>query len=176
VLAKKAQSLEQLQESRRNVRTSLGIFRPKIVHDITIAPDSPEWPSDFLLALRQQRLFERTLLPPRKVPFKFRYAFACNDRHCKGHEMMIEDWELGALFWRLVDSGASQAEAAQLTRRRFLNELCGPDKDTHFYVGTILAHPASWVVVGIFYPKIQAPGRISHRQRAFPWVSTAPGR
>ncbi|MCH8922277.1 MAG: hypothetical protein IIA67_03890 [Planctomycetes bacterium] len=26
--------------------------------------------------------------------------------------------------------------------------------DTHFYVGTILAHPKSWVVIGVFWPKI----------------------
>jgi len=68
--------------------------------------------------------------------------------------MMIEDWEAGALFWKLVDKGASHEEASQKVRAKFLNELCGADNDTHFYVGTVLAHPNSWVVLGVFYPKI----------------------
>jgi hypothetical protein len=70
--------------------------------------------------------------------------------------MMIEDWEVGALFWRLVDKGANHEETAKAVREKFLNELCGSDKDTHFYVGTILAHPKSWVVIGVFYPKVGA--------------------
>jgi hypothetical protein len=70
--------------------------------------------------------------------------------------MMIEDWEVGALFWRLVDKGANHEGTAKAVREKFLNELCGSDKDTHFYVGTILAHPKSWVVIGVFYPKVGA--------------------
>jgi hypothetical protein len=70
---------------------------------------------------------------------------------------MIEDWEVGALFWKLVDDGASHKEAAETVREKFLDDLCGPDKDTHFYVGTILAHPKSWVVIGVFWPKKTPP-------------------
>ena len=68
--------------------------------------------------------------------------------------MMIEDWEIGALYWRLVDQGASPEEAAKAVKQKFLNELCGETKDTHFYVGTILAHPKTWVVIGVFWPTI----------------------
>ena len=68
--------------------------------------------------------------------------------------MMIEDWEVGALYWRLVDRGASPDEAANSVKDKFLGELCAADRDTHFYVGTILAHPRSWVVIGVFWPKI----------------------
>jgi hypothetical protein len=71
--------------------------------------------------------------------------------------MMIEDWEVGALFWKLVDQGHSNDDAAKEVRDKFFSELCGPDKDTHFLVGTILAYPKSWVVIGVFYPKISAP-------------------
>jgi len=69
--------------------------------------------------------------------------------------MMIEDWEVGALYWRCVDKGATPPEAAKMVKEKFLNQLCGPDKDTHFYVGTILAHPKSWVVIGVFWPKLK---------------------
>ncbi len=159
VLKKRARSMEALYDQQAADRTSLGIFRPKEVQNLIISPDDPEWPQKFLQALQQQRLFEyrqRTLVPPRKVPFKFHYCFKCDDPRCKGHKMMIEDWEVGALFWRLVDKGASHKEASEKVRDKFLNDLCGPDKDTHFYVGTILAHPKTWVVIGVFYPKIKS--------------------
>lgn len=158
-LAKKARSMEELNDQREADRTSLGVFKPKKVHDLVISPDDPDWKADFRAALRQARLWDdRTVSkePPRKVPFKFHYQFECDDPRCNGHRMMIEDWEVGALFWRLVDQGLSHKDAADKVREKFLTELCGPDKDTHFFVGTILAYPKTWVVIGVFYPKIQA--------------------
>jgi len=70
------------------------------------------------------------------------------------------------LFWRLVDRGLSQERAADKVRDKFLLELCGPDKDTHFFVETILARPKTWVVLGLFYPKL--PSRRQGRTDAGP--------
>jgi hypothetical protein len=71
--------------------------------------------------------------------------------------MMIEDWEVGALYWNLVDNyGKSPIQAAEGVKQKFLHDMCGPSKDTHFYVGTILAHPKRWVVIGVFWPKLTA--------------------
>jgi len=66
---------------------------------------------------------------------------------------MIEDWEVGELFWRMVDKGHSHEEATQIVKDKLLKVVCGEDKDTYFYVGTILEYPTSWVIVGVFYPK-----------------------
>ena len=157
-LAKRSLSMEDLREQQEADRTSLGIFKPKTVHDLVVSRDAPEWPKKFLHALQQQRLFEyrkKALVPPRKVPFKFQYCFECDDPRCKGHQMMVEDWEVGALFWRLADKGASDEDATAGVRQKFLGQLCGRDRDTHFFVGTILAHPKSWVVIGVFYPKVK---------------------
>lgn len=66
---------------------------------------------------------------------------------------MIEDWELGALYWNCIDSGASPEEACGKVKQKFLGQLCASDHDTHFYVGTILAHPRSWVIIGVFWPR-----------------------
>lgn len=157
-LAKKSQSMEHLYGQQEQDKTSLGIFKPKAVHDLIVSPDDPEWKAGFLNALRQQRLWEtRTASkePPRKVPFKFHYRFECDDSRCnKNHLMMIEDWEVGALYWKCVDGGASPEEACRKVKQKFLDQLCGSDRDTHFYVGTVLAHPKSWVVVGVYWPKI----------------------
>jgi len=158
-LRNRAQSMEDLCEQRKRDRTSLGVFRPKNVRDLIIEDDAPEWKRSFLEELKQSRMFEyrkRTKEPPRKVPFKFKYRFECDDERCRGnHRMMVEDWEVGALFWRLVDAGATQKEAARQVRAKFLDDICGPGKETHFFVGTILGYPGSWVVLGLFYPGME---------------------
>jgi len=153
-----SRSMEELHDRQDADGTSLGIFRPKEVKDLVITQDDAEWRPSFLEALKQARLWDdRTVSkhPPRKVPFKFHYHFECDDPRCKGkHSMMIEDWEVGALFWRNVDSGCSHEKAAELVREKFLTQMCGEDRDTYFYVGTILAHPKNWVVIGVFWPVI----------------------
>lgn len=157
-LAKKSQSMEHLYDQQKKDRTSLGVFKPKEIYDLIITQDDSEWKPAFKAALQQARLWENRTVskePPRKVPFKFRYCFRCDDSRCNGkHRMQIEDWEVGALFWRLVDKGSGHEQAAQKVKDKFLGELCGANKDTHFFVGTILAHPKTWVVIGLFYPKI----------------------
>ncbi len=159
VLPKGSRSMEDLKDQQETDDTSLGIFKPKEVYDLVISRAEPDWNDGFKHALKQARLWEdRTVSrePPRKVPYKFHYRFACDDPRCNGrHKMMIEDWEVSALFWRLVDQGEAHEEAAKKVRSKFLDELCGPRKDTHFFVGTILAHPRSWVVIGVFYPTIK---------------------
>ncbi len=155
VLRQKSESMEHLKDQQERDRTSLGIFQPKKVHDLIIADDDPDWSPKFKAELAQHRLWDDrkvTIEPPRKVPYKLQYLFTCDDSQCKSHRMMIEDWEVGALYWRCVDRGDSPRDAANEVRRKFLGELCGETKDTHFYVGTVLNHPKSWVVIGVFWP------------------------
>jgi hypothetical protein len=155
-LAKPSQSMEELACKQEQDKTSLGIFRPKEVLDLVVKPDEPDWKPSFKAELMQQRLWENRKAsrePLRKVPFKFQYRFICDDARCNGHQMMIEDWEVGALYWRCVDSGATPSEARDDVKKKFLGQLCSSSRDTHFYVGTVLAHPKSWVVIGVFYPK-----------------------
>jgi hypothetical protein len=160
-LAKASQSMEELYTKQSCDKTSLGIFRPKEVLGIVVRPTEPDWNAGFKAALMQQRLWENRKAskePPRKVPFKFQYRFLCDDVRCTGHQMMNEDWEVGALYWRCIDGGATQLEACDTVKKKFLEQLCATDRDTHFYVGTILAHAKSWVVIGVYYPKKPAAG------------------
>ncbi|MGO8790935.1 MAG: hypothetical protein ACLQVL_26625 [Terriglobia bacterium] len=157
VLTKSSQSMEELYAKQEHDRTSLGIFRPKKVFDLVSAPTEADWKPGFKAALMQQRLWENRKAskePPRKVPFKFQYKFSCDDPRCMGtHQMMIEDWEVGALYWKCVGGGGSTDEACRMVKQKFFDQLCAPDRDTHFYVGTVLAHPKSWVVIGVFWPR-----------------------
>jgi hypothetical protein len=149
--------MEELYAKQKEDKTSLGIFRPKEVFDLVVTPADSDWKPGFKAALMQQRLWENRKAskePPRKIPFKFQYKFSCDDPRCKGsHQMMIEDWEVGALYWKCIDRGASPDEARGMVKQKFLGELCAPERDTRFYVGTILAHPKTWVVIGVYWPK-----------------------
>ena len=66
--------------------------------------------------------------------------------------MMIEDWELGALYWNCIDKGATPDEAKAKVKTKFLDQICASDRDTHFFVGTVLKH-GTWVIIGVFWPK-----------------------
>jgi hypothetical protein len=159
-LAKKSQSLEQLQAQQKADRTSLGVFKPRKIEDLIVTPATAKWKPAFEAALRQNRLWENRKAsrePPRKVPYKFQYRFGCDDQRCRQHhQMMIEDREVGALYWRCIDGGATPPEAAEKVKYKLLDQFCAPGRDTHFFVGTILAHPNSWVIIGVFWPKVAA--------------------
>ncbi len=162
VLQKKARSMEDLWERRISDQTSLGIFKPKNISDLVIQPDKPDWKEKVLADFRQYRIFENrtnSREPLRKVPFKFTYRFHCNDENCNGHNMRIFDWEVGALFWKRVDQGRSHMDAADDVKRKFFEELCSVDRDTHFFVGTTRDHPypKSWIILGLYYPKVELP-------------------
>jgi len=161
VLRNVAGSMEDLRDRQKNDQTSLGIFRPREVSDLVVTPVSSEWKPSFLAALAQARLWENrgtSRVPPRKVPWRFQYRFRCDDPRCTGHRLTNEDWEVGALYWRLVDQGATPEEAATKVKKKFLDQICGRDKETYFFVGTVLAHPKSWVVIGTYYPKLGKSG------------------
>ncbi len=153
-----SKSMEELSDRQSEDSTSLGLFRPKKVLDLEISQDTPDWPPKFLAQLKQARLWETrgvTKEPPRKVPWKFHYRFVCDDARCKGnHRMMITDWETGRLYWREIDNGKTPEAAAESVQYKFLDSICGPGKNTYFYVGTVLQH-GTWVVIGTFYPKTQ---------------------
>jgi hypothetical protein len=156
VLKNVAASMEELWDRQDEDNTSLGILRPREVSDLVITPDSPEWKQSFLDQLRQTRLWDtrtKSKKPPRKMPWRFQYRFWCDDARCKGHKMTNEDWEVGALYWKLVDQGATTEEATKKVKQKFLDEICAPENETYFYVGTVLNHPKSWLVIGTFYPR-----------------------
>ena len=161
VLKKAARSMEDLWEQQKQDRTSMGIFRPRRVKDLVVSETDPEWPPKFIEALKQARLWEtrkKTLRPPRKVPWRFQYRFECDDERCNGnHQMTIEDWEVGQLYWNCIDRGDAPDRAVEKVRQKFLDQICGDDKETYFYVGTVSDYP-TWVVIGTFWPRLGKSG------------------
>ena len=69
--------------------------------------------------------------------------------------MKIVDWELGMLFRRMQQECSTIEEALAKVRQKWFGDLCGPDKDTHFFVGNMGAHPTSFLILGVFWPPVQ---------------------
>jgi hypothetical protein len=133
----------------------LGIFRPKVIDELTIEAAAAEWSQAQLDILRQAQgtLFQSDPAPAiqlEKLPYDFRYRFRCEDDRCNGHQIICTDWEMGQA-WRSWRDAYGDGGWEQKFRQRFETEMIEKN-DTHFYVGTVHHHPSIWIIVGLFYP------------------------
>jgi hypothetical protein len=133
------------------LRTSLGVVCPTRVLDLDIRPAPGEWKPKWKQDIDQLRLFGEQRKPLEKIPFTFHYIFECADSGGKTHTAMCEDWELGVLYLKPVERLGSEQAAAKSVKRKFFDELCGPTKDTRFFMGTKYPYNV-WLVLGVFWP------------------------
>ena len=66
--------------------------------------------------------------------------------------MMIEDWEIGELYRAMRIKYSDEETAVQKVKEKFYTQVCAANRDTHFFVGTVLQYN-SWVILGAFWPK-----------------------
>ena len=130
-------------------QTSLGVFRPAEVLDVEVAKRPAQWSAEKLNVLAQQSLFGREKAELERIPYRFSYRYRCDDAACRTHCQSIIDWEIGEA-WRSWQG--SPSERAEMVRMKWLNTLCGPGRDTHFFVGNMRLHPKSFLVLGVFWP------------------------
>ncbi len=132
---------------------SLACIRPRVVEGIEVEDGETEWSDKKKSVLDQLTLFDpadKTKLE--KIPFIFRYKYLCENPACKGHCQSIIDWELSEFYRRVRDQGLDREGIIAAVRTRFLGDLCGPTKDTHFFVGNHSQYPASFMILGVFWP------------------------
>ena len=67
-----------------------------------------------------------------------------------GEWQKIVDWEIYQSYRRWVQRYGPEGWEKKL-RHRYEYEM-QERNDTHFFVGTIRAHPKSWIIIGLFYP------------------------
>lgn len=129
-------------------KTSLGVVIPKRVIGIEVEADDEDWSEKSKSALSQLNLFADAPKKLEKIPFRFRYHF--EDQDGSERKLTIRDWELGALYLRMRDEHG-EAEAVNKIKQKYLDQMCAPDKDTRFFVGTMYPYN-QWMVVGVFWP------------------------
>jgi hypothetical protein len=146
------ESMCAIQRDQGEKSTSLGVFRPEEVIDFTIEELSPEWDYDKQAVIDQPSLFGPGKAGLEKIPYRFRYRYRCSDRSCNGHHQSIIDWELGQAYRTFRERYGSEDETLMKLREKWLDDMCGVRKDTHFFVGNQRQHPESFLVLGVFYP------------------------
>lgn len=160
VLKETFTSMEELIKlAKSSAKKSLATVKPKEIVKFEIKNDEREWKPDWLEQIKQMDMFEpanslgqRKVV--RKLPYKFYYHFLTDDN--KLRKMMIEDWEIGALFWHcLSQTDGDEETAKQLVREKYFDRFV-QEKDLHLFVGTtFLNHniaPNPFVIIGVFYP------------------------
>ncbi len=88
----------------------------------------------------------------RKVPYKFK--FELEDSKGKTSNMMIEDWEVGALYWNIFDKTKSEEETVQKVIDKYTSIY--QNEDCTFFLGTVNKNqnrnaPNPFVIIGLFH-------------------------
>ena len=155
--------LTELIDLAKKNKLSLAVFKPTRISDFIYEPVEREWDEKKLKSLdnksRQLSLIQtpeeikRELQIVKKIPYKFSYRF--EDISGKLSTLMIEDWEIGALYWNcLRNSDHDEKMAIQMVREKYWKEFL--DKDLHFFLGTTLVNhlrgPNPFIIIGVFPP------------------------
>ncbi len=78
---------------------------------------------------------------------------------------MIEDWEIGALYWNcLRSSNGDETIALEKVKEQFESNFV-KNKDLHLFLGTTREWHTRraknpFVIIGVFYPKKELQGRL----------------
>ncbi|MGW2628578.1 hypothetical protein ACWC2K_04490 [Streptomyces chattanoogensis] len=146
-----APSLCAIKRDQEERGTSLGIFRPAEVTDFRLAPAEP-WPASKAALTDQLDLFDQDLRRLEWVPLEFRYRFRCADKQCTGHDMALKDWEAGESYRKFLRRYGENAVHEKL-RERWYEQMFTADRAVHCFVGNIAAHPKTFMLLGLFYPR-----------------------
>ena len=143
---------------------SLATVKPKELVRLEIVEENDrEWNPKFRAELQQRGLFDtarrssdRPLEIVRKLPYKYYYHFQTEGDQ-RPRRMMIEDWEIGALFWNcLAQTEGDEYEANRKVREKYEEKFF--KKDLYLFVGTTLANhhraPNPFIIIGVFYPPV----------------------
>ncbi len=154
--------IELIRLAKGVEKRSLATLKPVELIDFVIEPDEREWKQEWRAQLQQYNLFdldekgqgkERRVVS--KLPYKYSYRFL-TEGDTKPRTLMIEDWEIGALYWNcLRSSNGDEMEANRRVRQKYFDEFLAK-KDLYLFLGTTKQYhnvaPNPFVIIGVFYP------------------------
>lgn len=156
--------LSDLIKKAHSNELSLAVFKPTKILGLAIENTEREWNQEKLKQLKEKAkqlsLFQteeelkKQFSIVNKLPYKFSYKL----KDCNGKEstMMIEDWEIGMLYWNcLRQTKDDEDKTLTLVRKKYIDEFS--NKDIFLFLGTTRAFHARrprnpFVIIGVFYP------------------------
>lgn len=148
-----------IEDSKSPNNKSLATFKPSSIISFEIEPDEREWKDEWKELRKQGDLFSQENSPEieiQKLPYKFYYRF--RDDSGKESRLMIEDWEIGQLYWNcLAAAEGDENLALKKVRQKYENDFIN-NKDVYFFLGTtrqwhMRRAKNPFVIIGVFYPK-----------------------
>lgn len=151
--------LEELITGAKANSISLAVFKPARVVGFSWEAEEREWNPGKVREMREltrqteifaEDAWRQTFKVIPKLPYSFSYKF--EDADGRQSEMVVLDWEAGALYWnclRMTDG--DEATALRKVRQKYFDEFL--TKDLHFFLGTTqqfhFVAPNPWVIVGV---------------------------
>jgi hypothetical protein len=155
---------ELIDLARGEEQKSLATLKPREIIDFVIEPEAErDWPEKWKELLLQYQLFDqdsqgegraRQVIP--KVPYKYYYKFYTRGDK-RPRKLMVEDWEVGALYWNcLKSSKGDEEEANRQVKAKYFDQFCAKH-DLSFFVGSTLEYHRRrmsnpFIIIGVFYP------------------------
>lgn len=156
-------NMTELLADTKSKGTSLAVLKPTEVIDFIWEECDWEWSKakmDAVLANQAQgSLFDieetkAIFKVVKKLSYKFSYVFKSEDGITR--TLMIEDWELGMLYWNcLKDAKGNETTACQKVKEKYLDWMY-KERDLYFFLGTTKQFhnvaPNPYIIIGTFYP------------------------
>lgn len=148
-----------IEDSREPTNVSLASFKPTTITGFEIEEDERDWKDEWKELRKQGDLFAKETNPEiliPKLPYKFFYRFT--DELGKSSRLMIEDWEIGALYWNCLRAAEGNEKIALEKVREQYEANFIKNKDIYLFLGTtkewhLRRAKNPFVIIGVFYPK-----------------------
>lgn len=157
-------NIKELVSLSKETNISLAIFKPTKILDFTWKKVEREWPEEKLSLLKAKasqfsffqdpREVEHEFMIVDKLPYKFSYVF--KDDSGKQSTLMIEDWEVGMLYWNCLKTEKGNEQKALAKVRQTYFDHFVHNTDLLFFMGTTKKHHGwsknPFIIVGAYYP------------------------
>lgn len=152
-------SLQKVIDGAKANKISLAVFKPTRVRDFVWSEEERDWDPAKLDEIRSRynqmdmfsdETWRHTFRVIPKLPYSFSYCF--EDEGGRQSELVVLDWEVGALFWNcLRASDGDELRALQKVRQKYFDSFT--KTDLHFFIGTTQQFhqvaPNPWVIIGV---------------------------
>lgn len=152
-------SLQTVIDGAKSNRMSLAVFKPTRVRDFVWTEEDRDWDPEKLDEIRSRynqmdmfsdETWRETFRVIPKLPYSFSYVF--EDDTGRHSELVVLDWEVGALYWNCLRAAdGDDAQALRKVRQKYFDAFT--KTDLHFCIGTTQQFhqvaPNPWVIIGV---------------------------